>query len=180
MTLLGNGGVGYHVILLDAITSCFYRRSLGTNTGGSGASIEVDRRALEVRERAEAQRTFMCSTQHHARRASRLQSFLPPGCAQTPAITGLESRKSEFRDRRREIIAAGFRILEKSGRHDGANGMAADVLAAGVTAAVAKKSRHRAQGADFEPIAQHVLGFSAPAAAALAGVLSQHRNSLHR
>src|SRR5580698_1493088 len=127
MTLLGNGGVGYHVILLDAITSCFYRRSLGTNTGGS-ASIEVDRRALEVRERAEAQRTFMCSTQHHARRASRLQSFLPPGCAQTPAITGLESRKSEFRDRRREIIAAGFRILEKSGRHDGASGMAADVL----------------------------------------------------
>src|SRR5258707_14317904 len=117
----------------------------------------------------------MCSAQDYARSTLRLQRFLPPRCAQTPAITGLESRKAEFRDRRREIIAAGLRILKESRGHDGAHGVAADVLAAGVAASVAKKTRHRAHGADFESIAQHVLGLVAPAAAALAGVISQHR-----
>ena len=122
----------------------------------------------------------MCSAQHHARRVPCLQRFLPSRCAQAPAITGLQSRKAEFRDRRREIIAAGLRIFKKSRGHDGAHGVAADVLAAGVAASIAKKTRHRAQGADFESIAQHVLGLASPAAAALARVISQHRDSLHR
>src|SRR5277367_6379940 len=122
----------------------------------------------------------MCSAQDHARRTPRLQRFLPSRCAQTPAITGLKSWKAEFRDRRREIIAAGLRILKKSRGHDGAHGVAADVLAAGVAAAVAKETGHRAQRADFESIAEHVLGVFAPAAAALASVISQHRHSLHR
>src|ERR1700720_1459703 len=122
----------------------------------------------------------MCSTQDHARGTLRLQRFLPPRCAQTPAITGLQSRKAEFRDRRREIIAAGLRILKKSRGHNGAHRMAADVVAAGVAAAVAKETRHRAQGADFESIAEHVLRLVAPAAATLASVISQHWVSLHR
>jgi hypothetical protein len=58
--------------------------------------------------------------------------------------------------------------------------VAADVLVAGVAAAVAKKTRHRAQGADFESIAQHVSGLVAPTTAALASVISQHRDFLHR
>src|SRR5258708_3691471 len=122
----------------------------------------------------------MRSAQDHARRTPRLQRFLPPRCAETPAITGLQSRKAEFRDRSREIIAAGLRILKKSRGHDGAHGVAADVLAAGVAAAVPKKARHRAQGADFESIAQHVVGLVPPAAAALASIISKHRNSLNR
>src|ERR1700720_1106036 len=122
----------------------------------------------------------MCSAQDHARRSPRLECFLPTRCAQTPAIAGLKSRKAEFRDRGREIIAAGLRILKKSSGHDGAHGVAADILAVGVATAVAKKSGHRAQGADFESIAQHVLGLVAPAATALASVISQHRDSLHR
>ena len=146
--------------------------------GACGESIEVDCEALEVRERAEAQGSFMCSAQDNARRATRLQRFLPPRRAQTPAITRLQSRKSEFRDRRREIVAAGLRILKKSRGHDDAHGVAADILAAGVAASVAKKPRHRAQGTDFESIAHHVLGLVAPAAA-LASVISQHRDSLH-
>src|SRR5882724_5531634 len=120
----------------------------------------------------------MCSAQDHAGGAPRLQRFLPPRCAQTPAITRLKSRKAEFRDRRREIIAAGLRILKKSRGHDDAHGVAAGVLAAGVTAAVPKETRHRAQGADIESIAEHVLRLVAPAAAALASVISQHRDSL--
>jgi hypothetical protein len=120
----------------------------------------------------------MCSAQDHARRTPRVQRFLPPRRAQTPAITGLQSREAEFRDRRREIIAAGLRIRKKFRGHDGAHRVAADVLATGVAATVSKKTRHRAQGADFESIAQHILGLVAPAAA-LAGVISQHRD-LHR
>jgi hypothetical protein len=147
--------------------------------GGCGESIEVDRQPLEVRERAEAQGTFMCSAQDHARRTPRLQRFLPPRCAQTPAITGLQSGKAEVRDGRREIVAAGLRILEKSRGHDGAHGVAAEVLAAGVAAAVAKETRHRAQGADRESIAEHIFGLVAPAAAPTR-VVSQHWNSLHR
>ena len=46
--------------------------------------------------------------------------------------------------------------------------MAADVVAAGIAASVAKKTRHRAQGADFQPITEHVLGLLATATAALA------------
>src|SRR3984885_1749124 len=122
----------------------------------------------------------MCSAKDPARRPPRLQRFLPARCAQTPAIAGLQSRKAEFRNRRREIITAGLRILKKSRGHDGANGVAVDVVAAGVAATVAKKTRHRAQGADFESIAQHVLGLVTPAPAAFAGVFSQPRDSLHR
>src|SRR5271155_1827804 len=95
----------------------------------------------------------MCSAQDHARRTPRLQRFLPSRCAQTPAITGLKSWKAEFRDWRREIIAAGLRILKKSRGHDGTHGVAADVLAAGVATAVAKETDNQAQGADFESIA---------------------------
>src|SRR5258708_3185618 len=120
----------------------------------------------------------MRAAQDHARRTPRLQRFLPARCAQTPAITGLQSRKAEFRHRRREIIAAGLRELEKTQGHDNAHGVAADVLAAGVAAAVPKESRHRAQGADFESIADHVLGLLAPSPA-FASVFSQHWNSLH-
>src|SRR5260370_31674826 len=97
--------------------------------GACGESVEVDCEALEVRERAVAQRTFMRAAQDHARRTPRLQRFLPARCAQTPAITGLQSRKAEFRHRRREIIAAGLRELEKTQGHDNAHGVAADVLA---------------------------------------------------
>src|ERR1700688_2799938 len=93
-------------------------------------------------------------------------------------VTG--ALRHSFRYWHREIIAAGLRILKKSRGHDGAHGVAADVLAAGVAAAVAKKTRHRAQGADLESISQHIPGVVAPAAAALASVISQHRDSLHR
>ena len=74
--------------------------------GGCGESIEIDCEALEVRQRAEAQGTFMRSAQDHARGTPRLQRFLPPRVPQTPAITGLQSQKTEFRNWRREIIAA--------------------------------------------------------------------------
>src|SRR6202521_2647286 len=121
----------------------------------------------------------MCSAKDYARPPPRLKRFLPARCAQTPAITGLQSRKAEFRDRRREIIAARLRILKKSRGHDRAHRVAADILAAGVAEAVAKETGHRAQRADFESIAEHVLGLVA-FAAALASVISQHRDSLHR
>jgi hypothetical protein len=104
----------------------------GNGDGGSCGSIEVDCCALEFHDRTRAQGTFMCSAQNHARRTPRLQRFLPPRCAQTPAITGLQSRKAEFRDRHRQIVAAGLRILKKFRGHDGAHRVAADILAAGV------------------------------------------------
>src|ERR1700736_4742759 len=90
-----------------------------------GESIKVDCEALEVRERAVAQGTYMRSAQDHARRTPRLQSLLPARCAQTPAITGLQSRKAESRHRRREIIAARLRELEKAHGHHGAHSVAA-------------------------------------------------------
>src|SRR5271167_173194 len=107
----------------------------------------------------------MRSTQNHARRTPCLQRLLPARCAKTPAISGLQSRKAEFRDRSRKIIAVGLRKLKKTRGHDRANGVAGDVIAAGVAATVAKETGHWAQGADFESIAEHVLGFVTPAAA---------------
>ena len=105
---------------------------------GCGESIEVDCQALEGRERAEAQGTFMCSAQDDARRAPRLERFLPPRCAQTPAITRLRSRKAEFGTGVERSLPRDFEYSRNSAVMTGAPGVAADVLAAGVAASIAK------------------------------------------
>lgn len=122
----------------------------------------------------------MRGAQDHARRTTGLQRLLPTRCAQTPSITRFESGEAELRDRCRKIVAARFRELEKLGGDNGTYGVVADILAAGVTTAVAKKTCHRTQGADLKPLAEHVFRFIGPATAAATRIFFQHDDFLHR
>ena len=92
-------------------------------------------------------------------------------------VSRQERWESRIPSRRRKIIAARFRELKKSGCHDGTDGMTADV--AGVAAAIAKEPRHRVDGAQFEPVAEHVARHVWPTAAVPA-VIPQHCSLPHR
>jgi hypothetical protein len=67
-----------------------------------------------------------------------------------------------------------LRELEEARGHNSAHRVTTDVLGASIAAPIAKETRHRTHGADIEYFTKHVLGIVAPAAAALASVLSQH------
>ena len=140
---------------------------------GGPRSGQVHRKAFEIGKRAVAQSAFVRSAQNHAGRLARLEGFLPSGCAKTPAVAGLEARKTEIRHRCRKIVAARFREREKSGGHDGAHRVAADVLRTGIAAAVSKEPRHRSYGADFEPLTEHVAR-RARSTASITAVVPQH------
>src|SRR5271169_2384953 len=94
----------------------------------ASASGEVHREPLEIGERAIVQGAFVRSPQDHAGRLARLERFLPARRTQAPAVAGPEAGKAEFWHRCRQIIAAGFRKLEKLSSHDRADGMTTDVF----------------------------------------------------
>ena len=69
------------------------------------------------------------------------------GAQRHQRVAGLESAKTEFRHRRRQIVAAGFEKREKRSGHDGADRVAPDVLLPGV-AIKCGRSRIRSNGVD--------------------------------
>src|SRR5579871_753144 len=107
----------------------------------------------------------MRGAQDDPRGAAGLERLLPAGSAQTPPVSGREPGKADFRHRRRQIIAARPRELEERVRHDRADGVAAEVLPAGVAAPVAEEARHRFDRADLEALAEDVAALAASAAA---------------
>jgi hypothetical protein len=82
----------------------------------------------------------------------------PARRAEAPAVAGFQSRKTEIRHRRRQVVAACLAELEEFGGHHRADGMHADVLGRGVAAAVAEKSGQRPLAAGLQLLAQHVAG----------------------
>src|SRR5262249_11591363 len=138
---------------------------------------QVDGEALEIGERAVAQRALVGGAQHHARRLLGLDRFLPARRAQAPAVAGLEAGKAVGRQRCREIVAARLGKFEKLGGRQHAHRVAADVVHAGVAAAIAIEPRHRAQRARRDRIAEDVARRAAPAFAT-GPVVSEHRGVL--
>ena len=122
------------------------------------ASGEIDREALEVGERAVAQRAFVRGAQHHAGRLARLECFLPTGCTEAPTVAGFQAGETEFLHRGRKVVAAGFGKFEERRGHDRADGVAAEILSTGVAAAVTKEPGHRVYRADVEPLSEHIAG----------------------
>ena len=88
------------------------------------------------------QSAFVRGAQDHAGCLAGFKCFLPTGCAEAPTVAGFQAAKAEFRHRRRKIVATGFGKREKLGGHDGADGVAADILSRSVAAAVPKEARH--------------------------------------
>src|SRR5215471_15287774 len=100
----------------------------------------------------------MGRTKHDPRRRPGIQSLLPAWCAETPAIAWPQSAEVKLR------------------RHYRADGVAADVLATGVAAAIAKEARHRLGRTDVEHAAQHV---ARRATVGLAGRFVKRHRDLH-
>src|SRR5450755_3668891 len=121
--------------------ACVIAHSTLQNRDYRDQSIKVNRKAFEVCEPAMTQRPFMGSAQSNPRRMPGLQRLLPPRRAQTPAVTGFQPRKAEFRHRRGEIVATGCRVVEEARGHYGAHRVTTDVFRMGVAAPVAKKTR---------------------------------------
>ena len=88
------------------------------------------------------QSAFVRGAQDHAGSLAGLKRFLPTGCTEAPPVAGFQAAKAELRHRRRKIVATGFGKREKLGGHDGADGVAADILSRSVAAAVPKEARH--------------------------------------
>src|SRR5579862_8133273 len=112
--------------------------------------------ALQIAERAIVQGALMSRAQDDVRRLARVERLLPARRAKAPAVAGDEAGKAVIRHRRREIVALSLRISEELGRGDDANRVAADIVGAGVTAAIAIEAGHRPERAILERFAQHV------------------------
>lgn len=98
--------------------------------------------------------------QHHQRRLTRFESFLPTRGAQAPAISRFETRKAVLRSRRAEVVAAGLRKTQEVGGHHHAYGVGADIFVAGIAAAISEKSGHGLVAASRQLRAQDVTGLS--------------------
>jgi hypothetical protein len=92
--------------------------------------------------------------QHHPRRTVRLECFLPTGCAQAPAIAGLQAGKAVLGNGRRKIVPAGFREFEKGRSHYRADRMTAPILATRIAAAIPEKTGHGPDGAALDRLTQ--------------------------
>jgi hypothetical protein len=72
------------------------------------ASRQVDRKSLEIAQRAVCQRRLMRGAQDDARCVIGFKRLLPALRAQAPAVAGLQPGEANFRNRRGEIITARF------------------------------------------------------------------------
>src|SRR3974390_3425646 len=115
----------------------------------------------------------MSRAQNNARCMSCLERVLPTWGAETPAVSRLQTRKTERGYRSGEIVAGGPRKREKFGRHHRANGMAAEVLCASIAAAVPIETSHGLERAEFEAFAEDVER-RLLAARPVGPVISQH------
>lgn len=138
--------------------------------GLSGSSSRAPRRAasrredsdkiegvrFEIGERDELEGPPMGGLQQHLRRLARLQGFLPTGGAETPAIAGLQARKTVGRLGCGEIVAARAREVEKLGRHDRAYCVRSGISRFSFAAATSKPTGHGREAARYERFAVHI------------------------
>src|SRR5690606_456468 len=75
------------------------------------------------------------------------------------AVAGLQPAEPEPGARRRQVVAAKARELEKLLRDGHAHGVRTGVLVAGIATAVAEETRHRVFTARLERFAENVQGF---------------------
>jgi hypothetical protein len=122
----------------------------------NGTSRQIDRKSFEIAQRAISQRRLMRGAQDDARRMVRFQRLLPALRAEAPAVAGLQPGKADFRNRRRQIIAARFGKYKKGIGHDRADCMIADVIPASVATAVPIKTRHWFDRAQFQGLAKDI------------------------
>ena len=134
---------------------------------------QIDGEAFEIAERAISQRRLVGGPQDHTRRVSGFEGLLPALGAQAPAIAGFETGKTDFRYRRRQVVAARFGETEKGIGHHHANRMAANILTAGIAAAVPVKARHWLDRTRLKGFAEDIARWK-PRTPFIFPVVSQH------
>ena len=130
--------------------------------------IQIDRVPLEIVQRDDRERFFVCCREHDRRRDAGIERLAPASGAETPAIAGLQTGKTDFRLRRGQIVATFRGEHEEFGGHARADDVQTEVVRTRVTAAVAEKAGARFDRAGLESAAQDVCvvghdaqGFSA-------------------
>jgi hypothetical protein len=136
-------------------------------------SRQIDRKSLEIAQCAISQCRLMRRAKYDARRVIGLERLLPTLRAETPAIAGFQSGKTDFRHRGREVVAARFGKTKERVGHHCADGVTADVFAAGIATAVPVKAGHRLDRAQFKRLAKNIARRQPPAPLLFASV-SQH------
>ena len=126
---------------------------------------------LQFVERHDAQRCRMGGFEHDLRGGVAVERFLPAGGAQAPAVAGLQAGKAILRQGGAEIVAVGLgKGQERRGR-DHADRVQADILGAGIAAAVAIEAGDRLDGAGLQRAAQDIDRRRAAGAAFLGGLI---------
>ena len=120
------------------------------------ALIQIDRVPLEIVQRDDRERFFVRGREHHRRRDAGIERLAPASGAETPAIAGLQSGKTDFRLRRGQVVATFCGEREELCRHARADDVQTEIVRARVAAAVAEEAGARFDRAGLESAAQHV------------------------
>ena len=94
--------------------------------------------------------------QHDGRGDTVLVGVQPAHRDHAPAVAGLQTGEIVFRARGAQVIADGSLMLEEFRGHDGADGMATQILRTGATAAVAVEAGQWIGAALFQRPPKHV------------------------
>ncbi len=108
------------------------------------------------RESINVEGAFMGGGQYHRSRPPIAVRPQPIQRGDTPAVTGHQAREPIGRHRRGQVIADRALVFEELGRDHGANGVQADVLRPGRTAAVAVEAGDGVGAARLQRAAQYV------------------------
>ena len=103
--------------------------------------------------------SWVASSTTGQRRAG-IDALQPAGGADAPAVAGLEAGEAVLRHGGGEIVAEALGGGEKLRRDDAADGVHAEIVRAGVAAAVAEEAGHGLAAAGGEGLAEDVLGGS--------------------
>jgi len=141
--------------LLDVLTE----QTLGNDWSASGlvrSDHSLVGQLFQVLDRDHLQGAAITGFEAYGRCHAVFIGLKPAACADTPVIACFEPRKTEYEDRRREVIALGFAVGEKGLAHDAADRMPAQIRRVGAAATVTKPTGDRIATAEFQGPPEHV------------------------
>lgn len=104
------------------------------------------------------QRCLIRAFENDRRCDAGLQRLLPAQCAQAPLIARFHPGEVQLGPRRAEIVAALLAERQKRCAHHHADHVAADILRAGLAAAVAEETGQRLERAGNQRFAEDISG----------------------
>jgi len=141
--LIGSDRLG-----LDRLEPSFFE---GTGVGG-----HVDRVLAQGVKRHDFQGSFVSRGQHDVAGRAVAVGAQPVRRGDAPAVAWPQAGELESRHGSDEVIADAALMVKELGRHDGADRVAAEILGAGVAAAIAIKAGYGIVAALLKLAAEHV------------------------